>query len=158
MYKLYLQYLIQDKNHKHVLGFTLLELLVTIVIVAILSGIALPSLLNQTFKARQATARTHLGSVNRAQQVYRLEQTTFANAMAQLSIDLPLNTDEYTYSFGTVNATLAEFRATPQDEQLSAFTGCTEANIVFGSTATTDFTILEQTAPGGGLPATPPNC
>lgn len=125
---------------------------------AILSGIALPSVLNQTFKARQATARNHIGSVNRAQQVYRLEQTTFANTMTQLSIDLPLTSNEYTYSFGTATATLAEFRANPQDPSLSAFTGCTHANVVVGTLATTEFTIVEQTAPGGGISATPPSC
>lgn len=139
-------------------GFTLLELLVAIVVMAVLSGIALPSVLNQTLKARQATAHNHLGSVNRAQQVYRLEQATFANSIAQLSIDLPLATNEYTYSFGTSNSTVAEFRATPRDASLSAYTGCTRANVVVGTLATTDFSIVEQPAPGGGIAAAPPSC
>ena len=153
-----LTYLFKYRKRNYNQGFTLLELLVTIVIMAVLSGIALPSVLNQTLKARQATAHNHIGSVNRAQQVYRLEQATFANSITQLSIDLPLSTNEYAYSFGTANATVAEFRATPQDNSLSALTGCTRANIVVGTLATTDFSIVEQSAPGGGIPATPPSC
>jgi len=153
-----LTYLFKCRERNYNQGFTLLELLVTIVIMAVLSGIALPSVLNQTLKARQATAHNYIGSVNRAQQVYRLERATFANSMAQLSIDLPMTTNEYTYSFGAANSTVAEFRATPQDNSLSALTGCTRANIVIGTLATTDFSIVEQSAPGGGIPATPPSC
>ncbi|KAI9132145.1 type IV pilin protein [Acaryochloris sp. CCMEE 5410] len=154
----FLRYLLNYKNRNSNRGFTLLELLVTIVIMAVLSGIALPSVLNQTLKAKQAAAHNHIGSVNRAQQVYRLERATFANSITQLSIDLPMTTNEYTYSFGAANATVAEFRATPQDNSLSALTGCTRANIVIGTLATTDFSIVEQSAPGGGIPATPPSC
>jgi len=139
-------------------GFTLIELLVTIVIIAILAGVALPSLLNQANKARQSAAKSQIGSVNRAQQVYRLEERTFANDIDILGIGIPMTTDKYTYSFGTVNTTVAEFRATPTDPLLSAITGCTNANIVSGSLATTSVTLEEQSLPGSGTIATPPSC
>lgn len=154
----YLKILSTIPRSKTQRGFTLIELLVVIVIIAILAGVALPSLLNQANKARQSAAKSQIGAVNRAQQVYRLEEQTFANDMGLLGIGIPLTTDKYTYSFGTVDSTVAEFRATPTDPLLSAITGCTNANIVSGSLATTSVTLEEQPAPGAGTIATPPSC
>ena len=158
MFHYYLKILSTIPQSRTQRGFTLIELLVTIVIIAILAGVALPSMLNQANKARQSAAKSHIGSVNRAQQSYRLEERTFANDMGLLGIGIPLTTDKYTYSFGTVNSTVAEFRATPTDPLLSAITGCTNANIVSGSLATTSVTLEEQPAPGAGTIATPPTC
>lgn len=134
-----------------------MELLVVIIIVAILSGLTLPSLLKQSLKARQAAAKSHLGSVNRAQQAYRLEHKTFANDMIVLGVGIPSSTSEYSYAFGTTNAIIAEFTATPTNDILSAFTGCTNANVVSGHNANTSVSIKEQPA-NGSSPATPPSC
>lgn len=150
--------LLSNSRAKIQQGFTLIELLVVIVIISILAGVALPSMLNQANKARQSAAKSKIGSVNRAQQAYRLEEQTFANDMGLLGIGISLTTDKYTYSFGTVNSTVAEFRATPTDPLLSAITGCTNADIFFGSLATTSVTLEEQPAPGAGTIATPPSC
>ncbi len=70
--------LIQALNKKNGnKGFTLIELLVVVIIIGVLAAIALPNLLGQVAKGRQAEARTNLGVVNRAQQVNRLENSTF---------------------------------------------------------------------------------
>jgi|GEM_PF-2934443 len=138
-------------------GFTLIELLITIVIISILSSIALPSLLKQSLKAQHAVARSHIGSVNRAQQAYRLGEKTFADNITLLGVGVPLNTDEYNFSFGITNATIAEFKATPTNNDLSAFTGCTHANIVAGHDANTYSGIQEESANFSSL-AVPPNC
>ncbi len=47
---------VQENNE----GFSLIELLVTVIIISILSAIALPSFLNQANKARQSEAQTLL--------------------------------------------------------------------------------------------------
>lgn len=138
-------------------GLTLLELLVSVIILGILSTIALPSMLRQTLKAQQAVAQSYIGSVNRAQQVYRLEFPVFSNNMANLSIDLPLDSEKYTFQFGITNSTLAEFKALPKNNDLNGITGCVVANIAVGSLATTTTTVLEQDG-GGAAPAVPPNC
>jgi type II secretory pathway pseudopilin PulG len=55
----------------------LIELLVVIIIIGILAAIALPSFLNQANKAKQSEAKTYVGSMNRGQQAYFLENDTF---------------------------------------------------------------------------------
>ena len=78
--------LIQALNKKNGnKGFTLIELLVVVIIIGVLAAIALPNLLGQVAKGRQAEARTNLGVVNRAQQVYRLENTAFGT-VSQLPV------------------------------------------------------------------------
>lgn len=70
-----IQALNRKKTHQ---GFTLIELLVVVIIVGVLAAIALPNLLGQVAKGRQSEARNNLGSLNRAQQAYRVENAVFA--------------------------------------------------------------------------------
>jgi len=77
-------------------GFTLIELLVVLVIAGILSAIALPSFVSQVNNARQAEARTYVGSINRAQQAYFLEKSAFAT-LSQLELSIS-NSKNYIYS------------------------------------------------------------
>ncbi|MDD1429470.1 prepilin-type N-terminal cleavage/methylation domain-containing protein, partial [Dolichospermum sp. ST_sed9] len=92
----FIQHLLGKKKDNE--GFTLLELLVVIIIIGILSAIALPSFLNQAAKAKQSEAKTYVGSVNRAQQSYRIENTSFGGTVGQLQIGIPTSTDYYTYA------------------------------------------------------------
>ncbi|ACK68728.1 pilin polypeptide [Gloeothece citriformis PCC 7424] len=81
--------LLNHLNKKNNKGFTLIELLVVVIIIGVLAAIALPNLLGQVAKGRQSEARNNLGSINRAQQTFRLESSdaTFAK-LADLPVKI----------------------------------------------------------------------
>jgi type IV pilus assembly protein PilA len=86
-------------------GFTLIELLVVIIIIGILSAIALPSFLNQANKAKQSEAKTYVGSINRAQQAYYMENGTMAINAQVAQLGLGINTSTKSYNYRLVDTT-----------------------------------------------------
>ncbi|GEA28185.1 type II secretion system protein G [Microcystis aeruginosa NIES-4325] len=73
----YFLFLAIKSPRKKARGFTLIELLVVVILLGIFAALAIPSLLGQIVKGKQAEARSVLGAINRAQQGYRLENATF---------------------------------------------------------------------------------
>lgn len=67
-----------SKLQQRIAGFTLLEILITIVIVGILAAVAYPSYLNQVRKGRRADAVDAAAKVLQAQERYRGNNTTYA--------------------------------------------------------------------------------
>jgi prepilin-type N-terminal cleavage/methylation domain-containing protein len=139
--------LIQALNKKNGnKGFTLIELLVVVIIIGVLAAIALPNLLGQVAKGRQAEARTNLGVVNRAQQVNRLEKGTFA-----LLADLPVKLSGQYYDFAdsATHSTAALVNGSGQKaDAKSAFTNdILDYNAAVGQRGDGTFTavICEQT-------------
>lgn len=91
----FLQYL--NKRNQQDEGFTLIELLVVIIIIGILAAIALPSLISQSNKAKQAEARQNVGALNRAQQAFYLEQNAFSTDITTLGVGISSQTVNYKY-------------------------------------------------------------
>lgn len=93
----FLQHLLRRQHDQ---GYTLIELLTTIVILVLQVTIALPSFLGQANRARQAEARQYVGSMNRGQQAYYVERGIFApaNKFADLALGIPQETKYYRYT------------------------------------------------------------
>jgi type IV pilus assembly protein PilA len=120
----FIQYLNYQKNDE---GFTLIELLVVIIIIGILAAISLPNFLNQDVKAKQSEAKQNVALVNKAQNSYRAENSTFAASFNVLAIGSITGgttglTSNYSYTIagGTDTATIT---ASPSDAALKAYSG-----------------------------------
>jgi type IV pilus assembly protein PilA len=112
-------------------GFTLIELLIVIVITGILAGIALPSFLNQAARAKQAGALKYIGAVNRAQQIFFLENSRFAASVNELGFLATQAPDDYNYTLtsGLGGLTVASAQAIPTDPVLRGYAGVVFATV-----------------------------
>lgn len=63
-------------------GFTLIELMIVVVVVAILSAVALPSFFEQIRKSRRTDAINALAQVQQAQERWRANNATYASSLA----------------------------------------------------------------------------
>ena len=70
-------------------GFTLLELTIVVVIVAILVSIAYPSYVAQIRKSRRASAESHLMDIAARQQQYLFDSRSYAASLAVLNMTTP---------------------------------------------------------------------
>ena len=93
-------------------GFTLIELMVAVAIVAILASIAYPSYLNHLRKGHRASAQTFISEIANREQQYLLDARNYAvsgdaTAIATLGLSVPPDvTPYYTISIDPATPTL----------------------------------------------------
>jgi type IV pilus assembly protein PilA len=126
-------------------GFTLIELLVALIIIGVLSTIALPSFLNAIGKSRGSEAKANLGTINRAQQVYRFDNQVFSPDLSTLSLQgINVVGKYYLYSVtGGINTATAS--ATPNNNDLKAYA----SGVVVNTDDTVKQVICESLQPAG---------
>ncbi len=140
----YLQFLSSKKNKEE--GFTLIELLVVVIIIGVLAAVALPNLLGQVAKGRQAEAKNNLGAINRANQATRLEKATFATIS---DLETKVSWQYYSAQDGVASANTASYGAAP----LSEYSSDVKAYAASVETDGTEFSsaICESSVPPGAV-------
>ena len=115
-------------------GFTLLELLMVVIIIAILASIALPQYLKTTEKARMAEAISGLSTLRQAQQRFKAENpgVGYASTLAQLDVDDPgLSAGSlFTYTVNCGKATTFIVTATRNGINAPPVTACPASYVV----------------------------
>jgi len=72
-------------------GFTLIEIMIAVVIVAILAAIALPSFLDAVRKSRRADAFTAISAIQQAQERWRGNRAAYADALLNTAVAPAVN-------------------------------------------------------------------
>jgi type IV pilus assembly protein PilE len=67
-------------------GFSLIELMIVVIIVAILTAVALPSYFNQVQKSRRAEAKSALTQIATMQEQFRTEQNRYTSDLTDLGL------------------------------------------------------------------------
>ncbi len=153
------------RNKKGNKGFTLIELLVVVIIIGVLAAVALPNLLGQVAKGRQAEAKNNLGAINRSQQAYRLETASFGY-IANLPISVTGTNYDYLDDGAVPNPVAASQVANAKTEYANDVLDYTAAvgqqtdgtfvSIICESDALNGNTPAVTATPGGN--GTPPEC
>lgn len=83
-------------------GFTLIELMIVAIVIAVLAAIALPSFMDQVRKSRRSDAITTIARIQQAQERWRANNPTYntASGFAGLGVT-PLPATYYTYAPST---------------------------------------------------------
>jgi type IV pilus assembly protein PilE len=107
-------------------GFTLIELMITVAVIAILAAIAVPSYYQYTLRSNRSAAESFMQEVAGAQERYMVDSRQFAGALTTLGYNAP-NTVSSNYSVVTGLASAASggytVTATPINSQVRD-TGC----------------------------------
>lgn len=94
-------------------GFTLVELVVTVAILAILASIVVPSYTEYLKKGRRAAAESLMMDVAQRQQQYLLDARSYASDLATLGVTTPADVSAYyTVTVAAVDGTPPTFTVT----------------------------------------------
>ncbi len=93
---------------KHMMGFSLIELMIVVVVIGILAAIALPTYKQHLVKSRRSGAMAALEQAANAMDRYRLQNNTYVGAsIATITVDM------YTLSIQSSLLNSYTLRATP---------------------------------------------
>lgn len=88
-------------------GFSLIELMIAMAIVAIVTAVALPSFQDTVRKSRRADAKAALLQVATNQEKYRANNTSYTTSLTNLGFSAASNADS-TDGYYTINVTAAD--------------------------------------------------
>ncbi len=80
-------------------GFSLIELLVAVAIIAILAAVAIPSYQDYVIKSNRAAAQSFMMELANREKQYMLDARTYAPDIATLGVSAPADVSKH-YNFG----------------------------------------------------------
>jgi type IV pilus assembly protein PilE len=104
-------------------GFTLIEMMIAMVVIAILAAIAFPSFQDQLRKSRRADGFAALALLQQAQERWRANNPTYTDTLSDLGITSATSNDGYYTIAITGTPTATSYTATA-----TAVTGESQAN------------------------------
>jgi type IV pilus assembly protein PilE len=104
-------------------GFTLIELMIAVAVVAILAAVALPSYLDSVRKGRRAEAFQAISAVQQAQERYRGNHPAYAASLSDLPGSLPSTTPSGYYGISLSGTSATDYIVTA-----AAVSGTSQAN------------------------------
>ncbi|ASF17345.1 type IV pilin protein [Shewanella sp. FDAARGOS_354] len=111
-------------------GFTLIEVMITVVIVGILASIAYPSYIDYITKSARSEGVAAVMKVVNLQEQYYLDNRTFATDMTKLGLAAnPFLTENGHYSVGSTGTDAYTITATAKGSQASRDTTCATITI-----------------------------
>jgi type IV pilus assembly protein PilE len=111
---------------KNLLGFTLVELMITVAIVGILAAVAYPSYVDFVTRSNRTEAQRELMRLANRQEQYYVDMRTYTDDMKELGqSDDPYVTESGNYSIDAVKtSTTFTLTATAQGNQATADASC----------------------------------
>jgi type IV pilus assembly protein PilE len=96
-----------NNSVKHQAGFTLVELMIVVVVVAVLAGIALPAYQDSVRKARRSDAKAGLFAVAGRQEQFMLDRGSYTIDMKDLGYaeTASMTTDDEHYTIAAIACT-----------------------------------------------------
>jgi type IV pilus assembly protein PilA len=88
-------------------------------------------------EARQSEAKTYMGSINRGQQAFHLENSHFAPTLADLEMGIPETTEKYQYTISVTEKDMTVATAMAKQGGLKSITGAVFVTEVEGVGETT---------------------
>ena len=95
------------KVTRRILGFTLVELIVVVIIIGVLASIAVPQYLKAVERAKRGKAFAYLSFIRDAEQMYRAEKDTYTTSMDELRSHLESLTEDdgdWVYTIDPISA------------------------------------------------------
>ena len=93
-----------DARRRGLRGFTLLELMITVAIVAVLAAIALSSYRNAVIRGNRSAAKQFMSDISNHQELYLLDQRSYANNYGSGGLGMAPPSEasaNYTFSIAT---------------------------------------------------------